>query len=149
MTELDINRLESNTHSNHFLDERRIMHALGRQIQCEFYGCNHDLLNDQVRLRDILLEGTRLSGATILSDTVHTFSPHGVSAVIVIAESHVAMHTWPEHGYAAVDIFTCGQTIDPWVIQKYVEQELQPGKVWSMEMQRGVFPEFMAHKQEA
>ena len=146
MTELGISTLESTTRNDCFLNKKGALRALGRQIQCEFYDCNQDLLNDQVRLRDILLEGTRLSGATILSATVHTFSPQGVSAVIVIAESHVAMHTWPEYGYAAVDIFTCGQTIDPWVIQNFVEQGLRPGKVWNMEMQRGLFPEFVAHK---
>src|SRR5690625_2794936 len=84
------------------------MQALGRQILVEFYDCDRDVLNSEQRIREILLEGVRLSRATIVSDTFHTFSPHGVSGAVVIAESHVAIHTWPEYGYAAVDIFTCG-----------------------------------------
>ncbi len=122
------------------------MQALGRQILVEFYDCNRDILNGEDLIRDILLEGVRRSGATIVSDTFHTFSPHGVSGVVVIAESHVAIHTWPEHGYAAVDVFTCGETIDPWVIQKYLETEFEAGNVSSMEMKRGLFPEKVRHK---
>lgn len=122
------------------------MQALGRQILVEFYGCDRDVLNDEPLIRDILLEGVRRSNATIVSDTFHTFSPHGVSGVVVIAESHVAIHTWPEHGYAAVDIFTCGDTIDPWVIQKYLEKGFGAGNVSSMEMKRGLFPERVSHK---
>ena len=122
------------------------MQALGRQILVEFYDCNRVILNDEPLIRSILLEGVRRSNATIVSDTFHTFSPHGVSGVVVIAESHVAIHTWPEHGYAAVDIFTCGDTIDPWIIQKYLEQGFGAGNVSSMEMKRGLFPERVAHK---
>lgn len=122
------------------------MQALGRQILVEFYDCDRDVLNDEPLIREILLEGVRRSNATIVSDTFHTFSPHGVSGVVVIAESHVAIHTWPEHGYAAVDIFTCGETIDPWSIQKYLQQGFGAGNVSSMEMKRGLFPERVSHK---
>ena len=122
------------------------MQALGRQILVEFYDCNRDILNGEDTIREILLEGVRRSAATIVSDIFHTFSPHGVSGVVVIAESHVAIHTWPEHGYAAVDIFTCGETIDPWIIQKYLEENFEAGNVSSMEMKRGLFPEKVSHK---
>jgi|SRR5690625_3365286 len=122
------------------------MQALGRQILVEFYDCDRDVLNSEQRIREILLEGVRLSRATIVSDTFHTFSPHGVSGAVVIAESHVAIHTWPEYGYAAVDIFTCGDTIDPWVIQKFLEDEFYAGNVSSMEMKRGLFPQKVSHK---
>lgn len=122
------------------------MQALGRQILVEFYDCDRDVLNDEPLIREILLEGVRRSNATIVSDTFHTFSPHGVSGVVVIAESHVAIHTWPEHGYAAVDIFTCGETIDPWSIQQYLQQGFGAGNVSSMEMKRGLFPERVSHK---
>ncbi len=122
------------------------MQALGRQILVEFYDCDRDVLNDESLIREILLEGVRRSRATVISDTFHTFSPHGVSGVIVIAESHVTIHTWPEHGYAAIDIFTCGETIDPWVIQNYLERHFRSKKVSSMELKRGLFPERVAHK---
>lgn len=122
------------------------MQALGRQILVEFYDCDRDVLNRTDTIRNALLEGVRLSGATIVSDSFHTFNPHGVSGVIVIAESHVTIHTWPEHGYAAVDIFTCGETIDPWIIQKYLEKHFLAGNVSSMELKRGLFPQKVAHK---
>ncbi len=122
------------------------MQALGRQILVEFYDCDQDVLNDAGLIRDIMIEGTRRSGATIVTDAFHTFSPHGVSGVIVIAESHVTIHTWPEYGYAAVDIFTCGETIDPWVIQNYLENGFGSQKVSSMELKRGLFPTPVSHK---
>ena len=122
------------------------MQALGRQILVEFYDCNQAVLNSENQIRAILLEGVRRSRATIVSDTFHTFSPHGVSGVIVIAESHVTIHTWPEHGYAAIDIFTCGETIDPWVIQHYLQEQFGAANVSSMELKRGLFAERVAHK---
>ncbi len=125
------------------------MQALGRQILVEFYDCDRSALNNEDLIREVLLEGVRMSGATIISDTFHEFSPHGVSGVVVIAESHVAIHTWPEHGYAAVDIFTCGETIDPWVIQKYLEKQFRSLNTSSMELKRGLFPERVAHKPSA
>ena len=122
------------------------MQALGRQILVEFYDCDRNVLDDEDLIREILLEGVRRSSATVISDTFHTFSPHGVSGVIVIAESHVTIHTWPEHGYAAIDIFTCGETIDPWVIQKYLEEHFKAQNISSMELKRGLFPTKVHHK---
>lgn len=114
------------------------MQSLGKQILVEFYQCDHELLDDTQRVRDILIEATRLSGATIVEDTFHKFSPQGVSGVIVIAESHVAIHTWPEYGYAAVDIFTCGEAVDPWEIQKYAQEHFGAQMVYTMELKRGM-----------
>lgn len=115
------------------------MEALGRQILVEFYDCNSSKVNDVSFIEEALLAGTRLSGATIVSHDFHKFNPYGVSGVVVIAESHVTIHTWPEYGYAAVDIFTCGETIDPWVIQEYLEKAFESKNVSSMEMKRGLF----------
>lgn len=122
------------------------MHALGRQILVEFYDCDRDILTQGDAVRDLMMEATRQSGATIVTDTFHSFSPYGVSGVIVIAESHVAIHTWPEYGYAAVDIFTCGDTINPWTIQQHLEEGFQSKRVSSMEMRRGLFPDAVTHK---
>lgn len=122
------------------------MKALGRQLLVELYDCDRDILNDVDRIRAILMEATRLSGATIVSDTFHLFNPHGVSGAIVIAESHVAIHTWPEHGYAAVDVFTCGDTIDPWVIMNHMEEHFGAGSMSQMELRRGLFRDEVAHK---
>lgn len=115
------------------------MKALGRQILVEFYDCNSDVINDVSQVESILIEGTRASKASIISHNFHKFSPHGVSGTVVIAESHVAIHTWPEYNYAAVDIFTCGETIDPWIIQDYIKTAFEAQNVSSMELKRGLF----------
>jgi S-adenosylmethionine decarboxylase len=115
------------------------MEALGKQILVEFYNCDKHILNNRNRIEQAMKEAVQLSGATIIATTVHTFSPFGVSGVVVIAESHVAIHTWPEYGYAAVDIFTCGECIDPWVIKKYLKKELVSENSSVMELKRGVF----------
>ncbi|MCH8567512.1 MAG: adenosylmethionine decarboxylase [Balneolales bacterium] len=115
------------------------MQALGRQILVEYYDCNSDIINDVAKIESILLEATRRSKASIISHNFHKFSPHGVSGTVVIAESHVAIHTWPEYGYAAVDIFTCGETIDPWIIQEFIKDSFQSKNVSSIEMKRGMF----------
>jgi S-adenosylmethionine decarboxylase proenzyme len=115
------------------------MQALGRQILVEFYDCDAEILNDVERVEHVMLQATRASKANIISHNFHKFSPHGVSGVVVIAESHVAIHSWPEYNYAAVDIFTCGETIDPWVIQEVLKEELHSETVSSMEMKRGLF----------
>lgn len=115
------------------------MEALGRQILVEFYDCEKNVLDDKNYIERALKEGVNLSGATIIATTFHNFSPFGVSGVVVIAESHVSIHTWPEYGYAAVDIFTCGECIDPWVIKKFLSVELGSSNSSAMELKRGVF----------
>lgn len=115
------------------------MEALGRQILVEFYDCNPDKINNVDFIESSILTATRTSGATIISYNFHKFSPHGVSGVVVIAESHVSIHSWPEYNYAAVDIFTCGDTIDPWVIQEYLKEDFESKNISSMEMKRGMF----------
>lgn len=81
---------------------------LGHHTLIELHGCDDAKLRDVTSLRALMLEAVRRSGGTYVTDIFHHFSPHGVSGVIVIAESHVTIHTWPEHGYAAADVFTCG-----------------------------------------
>ncbi len=115
------------------------MEALGRQILVEFYDCNESKINDVVFIEQSLIQATKASFASIISHNFHKFSPHGVSGVVVIAESHVAIHTWPEYRYAAVDIFTCGESIDPWIIQDRLKDLLGSENVSSMEMKRGMF----------
>lgn len=115
------------------------MKALGRQILVEYYDCDSDVINDVAQIEHILLSATRAAKASIISHNFHKFSPHGVSGTIVIAESHVAIHTWPEYNYAAVDIFTCGETIDPWIIQEYIKEAFFSKNISSIEMKRGLF----------
>lgn len=115
------------------------MEALGRQILVEFYECDSSKLNDVEYIETAMLDGTKAAHASIISHNFHKFSPYGVSGMVVIAESHVAIHTWPEYNYAAVDIFTCGDTIDPWIIQEFLKEAFSSKNISSMEMKRGLF----------
>ncbi len=115
------------------------MQALGRQILVEFYNCNSEVLKDCKKIEKYMVDAAVLAQATVVTSTFHEFSPFGVSGVVVIAESHVAIHTWPEHRYAAVDIFTCGETINPWVVFKYLKEKFQSEYASNMELKRGLF----------
>ena len=76
----------------------------------ELRDCDADALDDLQNVESTLIDTARRIGATIIGHAFHQFSPQGVTGVVIIAESHICIHTWPEHGYAAVDIFTCGDT---------------------------------------
>lgn len=116
-----------------------LMQALGRQILVEFYDCSESKLNSVSFIEEAMVRATKRSHATVISHNFHKFSPYGVSGVVVIAESHVAIHTWPEYNYAAVDIFTCGETIDPWLIQELLKEDFESRNASSMELKRGLF----------
>lgn len=87
--------------------------ALGVQTFADLYDCDPSALDDANAVRAGMLEAARRCGATVIGHCFHRYSPHGVSGVVIIAESHLAIHTWPEHGYAALDLFTCGESLDP------------------------------------
>ena len=91
------------------------MNSLGRHILVEFFGCSPEILNNVSVIESSMLVAAQEAGATVINSTFHHFSPFGVSGVVVIQESHLAIHTWPEYRYAAVDLFTCGDTVNPWI----------------------------------
>lgn len=124
------------------------MHHLGTHILVELYGCDRELLNDPAKVEQIMNDAAVKSGATIFSSHSNLFNPHGVSAVVIIAESHITIHTWPEHGYAAVDVFTCGESVSPWVVKDIMEKELKAERTSAMEMRRGLFDHPVAYKTE-
>lgn len=86
--------------------------ALGRQMTIEFYDCKSATLTDAAELEKVFLHAAEVSGAHVVDSVFHSFQPQGVSGVVVISESHFAVHAWPEHDYAAVDLFTCGSGVD-------------------------------------
>ncbi len=114
------------------------MKSLGKQLIVELYDCDKILLDDPTRLEMVLVEAINRSGATIIKPFFHQFSPHGVSGVVVIAESHVAIHTWPEYRYCALDIFTCGTQVDTDLIFEYIRSEFNAQDVTVKEVERGV-----------
>jgi spermidine synthase len=113
------------------------MNALGRHVLVELYDCDPQLLNDVNHVEKSMVAAAEEAGATVINSTFHHFSPIGVSGVVVIEESHLAIHSWPEFGYAAIDVFTCGDSVDPWISYKYLEEALKAGHGSSMELLRG------------
>lgn len=113
------------------------MEALGKHLLMELEGCDRSVLNDVDALREALLTAANLAGATVLGDSFHRFSPHGISGVVVIAESHLFVHTWPEYGYAAADIFTCGTSVQPEVAAEKLVELLGAEEHTVMEIERG------------
>ncbi len=113
------------------------MNSLGRHILVEFIGCNSDILNDVATIEKSMINAATEAGATVIQSTFHHFSPYGVSGVVVIQESHLAIHTWPEYQYAAVDLFTCGTSVDPWVSFDHLRQAFQAQNYSALEMYRG------------
>lgn len=114
------------------------MNALGRHLLLELRDCNPEALNDLKFLKECLHQAAKNIGATIVNECFHEFSPHGISGVVVISESHLFIHTWPEHGYAAVDIFTCGDTVDPERAVKPLVEQLGSKNPSFIEMKRGI-----------
>jgi len=114
------------------------MKKLGRHLIAEYSDCSVERLNDAAFLERSMLEAVRKSGATIVDSVFHRYAPQGVSGVVVIAESHMSIHTWPEYGYAAVDFFTCGQTVDPVRAYEYLKQQLQSQSGSVTEVDRGI-----------
>jgi S-adenosylmethionine decarboxylase proenzyme len=114
--------------------------VLGRHVLVEYWNCDRAVLNRPELLRECLLEGVRRSGATIITDVFHQFSPHGVTGVIVIAESHASIHTWPEHGYAAVDVFSCSEEMAIAEIIELLKKSLGSDSVEIREIERGRLP---------
>lgn len=122
------------------------MHHLGTHILIELYECKMQLLNDAEHIEQLLVRAATEAGASVVSSHANLFNPHGVSAVVIIAESHVTVHTWPEHRYAAVDVFTCGDKVKPWKVQAFLEQALDAQRCSAMEIRRGLFAHPVKYK---
>ncbi len=115
------------------------MNTLGRHILAEIYGCDSDILNDKEAIEKIMVESALKAGAEVREVAFHKFSPVGVSGVVIISESHLTIHTWPELGYAAVDVFTCGDKINPWDACNYMTELFKAKNMTATEVKRGIF----------
>ncbi len=122
------------------------MKQLGRHVLAEVSGCDFDVLNDLEKVEKIMVNAALESGAEIRECVFHKFSPQGVSGVVVISESHLAIHTWPELGYAAVDVFTCGERVNPWDACDYLVKGFKADSIEATEVKRGVFPDELIPK---
>lgn len=112
-------------------------HALGTHILLELDHCPQALLLEKEQLESALVESATQAGAHVVKSVFHQFSPHGLSGVVVIAESHITVHTWPEHSYAAIDIFTCGEPDIAQRIQDEIGRRFAPATCSAKTIMRG------------
>ncbi len=112
--------------------------ALGNHIIVEYYNCDTEVLKKHEYIEEIMNLAAKDMGATIIESVFHMFNPWGVSGAIIIAESHLTIHTWPEHNYAAVDLFTCGN-LDPWIGFDSLKRFLKASSYDAKVIKRGLF----------
>lgn len=113
------------------------MKELARHLLLELHDCDEQVLNDADRLRQIMTDAAIRLRTTILDVFWHRFQPQGVTVAVIITESHLTIHTWPEYGYAAVDVFTCGDTSGFSEIQDFLVDELRAQRVVTFDHPRG------------
>lgn len=114
------------------------MEFLGKHILAEFFDCNPHKLEDIEFIKTIMIEAANAANATIIGESFHPFQPCGISGIIIIKESHLSIHTWPEYGYAAVDLFTCGKDVNPWAAFDVLNEKLEARNKVLLELKRGV-----------
>lgn len=113
------------------------METRGQHLLIEFRGCEGPVLNDSSALQALMERAVAAARATIVNSVFHTFAPQGVTGVVVVEESHFSVHTWPEHGYVAVDVYTCGEC-DPQLAREVLRVGLAASSVEWMLIERGL-----------
>lgn len=132
-----------NCKSKKFLQMKRTvekiqpLQVLGHHILLELYDCNEVLLNDVQQIKTIMNQAAHKARATIVTEHFHHFSPYGVSGVVIIQESHLTIHTWPEYGYAAIDVFTCNSKLALQEAVQYITEQFNAGNVTQHYVHRG------------
>ncbi|MGM7636431.1 MULTISPECIES: adenosylmethionine decarboxylase [Bacillus] len=115
------------------------METMGRHVISELWGCNLEKLNDMEKIEQIFVDAALKSGAEIREVAFHKFAPQGVSGVVIISESHLTIHSFPEHGYASIDVYTCGD-LDPNIAANYIAEALEAETRETIELPRGMGP---------
>jgi len=113
------------------------LYAIGTHLLVELKDCNAKILSNLKEVQDILISAAKAAEATIVEVAFHEFNPFGISGMVIIAESHLSIHTWPEYEYAAVDIFTCGNTLKPQKAVTYLIEKFQSKNPSIVELKRG------------
>lgn len=116
------------------------MDTIGRHVIAELWECNEDKLNDIVFIEKLFVDAALKAGAEVREVAFHKFAPQGVSGVVIISESHLTIHSFPEHGYASIDVYTCGDRIDPNVAADYIAEALDAKSIERVELPRGKGP---------
>jgi len=112
--------------------------TFGRHVAVDAWGVDFDLLNNADALQAHLVEAAEACGATVLSVQSRKFEPQGATVLVLLSESHLSIHTYPEKGFAAIDCYTCGETVDPQLAVDYLVETLKPKSVFAKKLIRGV-----------
>lgn len=115
------------------------MDTMGRHVIAELWGCNEEKLNNMSYIEQLFVDAALKAGAEVREVAFHKFAPHGVSGVVIISESHLTIHSFPEHGYASIDVYTCGD-LDPTVASDHIATSLQASTSEVIEVPRGMGP---------
>lgn len=115
VSEINTHTTHTTIHQSHACPsaDHTAVEPVGKHCILELYGCNPARLDDEAFLRSLISSAVQQAGATLLNLITHHFEPQGVTGLALLAESHLSIHTWPESGYAAVDVFTCGNHTMP------------------------------------
>lgn len=112
--------------------------TFGRHIAIDTWGVDFNLLNSAEKLQHHMIEAAEACGATVLSVQAKQFDPQGATVLVLLSESHLSIHTYPEKGFAALDCYTCGETVDPEVAIDFMVKVLQPKQAYARKIIRGV-----------
>jgi S-adenosylmethionine decarboxylase len=112
--------------------------TFGRHVAIDTWGVDFDLLNNSELLTHHMVEAAEACGATVLSVQAKQFDPQGATVLVLLSESHLSIHTYPERGFAALDCYTCGETVDPEVAIEYMVRVLKPEKNYARKLIRGL-----------
>lgn len=127
------------------MKEVRKLYDLGKLITADLEGCDRSFLNDLRKMKPLMLRAAKVAGAKVVSVDAHRFKPYGLSVTVIISESHIAIHSWPEHGAAAVDIFTCGD-LKTREATEYVASQLKAENCKTRKQRRCTSKHYRKHK---
>ncbi|TAE61406.1 MAG: adenosylmethionine decarboxylase [Bacteroidetes bacterium] len=108
------------------------------RLVIEMRGCAYDRLNDREALLQLLHKAAKAADVHVLGEMSHQFDPQGVTAILLLSESHLSIHTWPEKGYASADFFTCGSNSKPWLALAIFKEVLQPRQTEVRELKHSI-----------
>lgn len=120
-----------------FPREAPTLETTGTHCLLELYDCPADLLNDEQKINEALRHAVHLGSADLIQNVSHKFTPQGITALGLLSESHISIHTWPEHGYAAADVFTCGERANAEVACLHLIEALEAGRHELLKLTRG------------
>ncbi len=109
----------------------------GRHLVIDFWGCKKELLDNNKKISSLLKKAARIAGSTILGEKKFKFKPYGCTVMVILKESHISCHTYPEYNFAALDIYTCGLKTSPQKALIYLKKEFKPKKIKKWFIERG------------